>query len=403
MPPGTKLKGTFGDAVSAGGIYSASLFALLGLALWLAFSLLSPFMGVIIAAVVIAVIFHPLQQWLLKRTRLGPRIIAGLVTTLIVFCLLIPFAFIITGLASQAVNAIGSIRTFVYQTDFEQVLSRTALDEIIAWLNHKLPFVDLSVELVREKAVLFSQQAGQYVLELGSTMASNVADLTFRFFLVIVFLFFFLLGGERMLDSVKYYSPLKNEQMQALFDSFSRVTSSVVVGGLLVAGLQGALAIVAFAWIGAEALFWGAMTGFAALVPVLGTTLVWVPVTAWLAATGAYVDAAFFAGWMILVVGSVDNFVRPWLMQGRSGMSMFLLFIAIIGGMNMYGPQGLLYGPLILSFALVMLQMYSAEFEEALHPEDASTTSHQQPEPDAAPEPPETPQSSEAKESPKAP
>jgi predicted PurR-regulated permease PerM len=101
-------------------------------------------------------------------------------------------------------------------------------------------------------------------------------------------------------------------------------------------------------------------------VPVVGTALVWVPATAYLVLIGSYKSAVFFALWCAIIVGSIDNFLRPFLMQGQAQMSPFYIFLAIIGGLQVFGLAGVLYGPLIIAFATVMLYIYRSEYHEVL-------------------------------------
>jgi predicted PurR-regulated permease PerM len=117
-------------------------------------------------------------------------------------------------------------------------------------------------------------------------------------------------------------------------------------------------------------LFWGTMMGFASLVPVVGTALIWVPAAAYLFLTGQIGMGVFFTLWSIIVVGSIDNFVRPLIMKGTSGLSTMYLFLSIMGGIQVFGMKGLLYGPLSLGMAVVMLRIYSEEYKDLLSQND---------------------------------
>jgi predicted PurR-regulated permease PerM len=124
------------------------------------------------------------------------------------------------------------------------------------------------------------------------------------------------------------------------------------------------------------------MMGFSSLIPVLGTGLVWVPASGYLLIVGKWKAAVFLMLWCGLLVTSIDTFLRPYFMRGASGMPLIYIFLSVIGGLQAFGPPGLLYGPLILSFAMVMLRIYGEEYRDVLmekefigpKPEDSTTT-----------------------------
>jgi predicted PurR-regulated permease PerM len=108
------------------------------------------------------------------------------------------------------------------------------------------------------------------------------------------------------------------------------------------------------------------MMCFASLIPVLGTGLVWFPASVYLLLTGRWEMGVFLLVWCGLGVTSIDTFLRPYFMRGSSGMPLLAIFLSVIGGLQTFGAAGLLYGPLILAFVMVMLRMYGEEFREIL-------------------------------------
>ncbi len=188
-----------------------------------------------------------------------------------------------------------------------------------------------------------------------------------------------------MLSTLKFLCPLHEDQEDAILENLRSVSRSVLVGGLLVAALQGVVGGIGLALVGIPALFWGTVMGFASLVPVVGTGLVWLPACLYLAIMGEWKASLFLFGWSAVLVASIDSFLRPYFMRGGAGMSTFFIFMSIIGGMNVFGMVGVLYGPVILSFAMVMLRLYSEEFSDVLS-HQASTRKVKGPHPDTASE-----------------
>jgi predicted PurR-regulated permease PerM len=144
------------------------------------------------------------------------------------------------------------------------------------------------------------------------------------------------------------------------------VSRSAILGTLGTAAAQGTAAAIGMTLVGLPGLFWGAILAFTSLIPFVGTALVWVPTVGFLLATGHPGKAAFFAAWSILIVGSIDNFLRPILMKGEGGISTLWMFFAVLGGLNLFGLPGLIYGPLIFGLCAVLLLLYRDEFADAL-------------------------------------
>ena len=118
-------------------------------------------------------------------------------------------------------------------------------------------------------------------------------------------------------------------------------------------------------------IFWGAVMALTSLIPLVGTALVWLPAVIFLMFTGEWNMAIFMLVWGVVVVGSIDNFLRPLLMQGAD-MSTVVIFFSLIGGLQVFGIAGLIYGPLIFAVALVLFRLYEIEFSQFLDSQDNS-------------------------------
>ena len=114
------------------------------------------------------------------------------------------------------------------------------------------------------------------------------------------------------------------------------------------------------------------MIGAASFIPVVGTALIWVPAAAYLFLTGDIGWGIFLVVWGVVVIGSIDNIIRPLLMQGSSGMDTLLIFFSLLGGIQLFGLIGLIYGPLIFAITMVLFKMYEEEFKQFLNMQDNS-------------------------------
>jgi predicted PurR-regulated permease PerM len=182
-----------------------------------------------------------------------------------------------------------------------------------------------------------------------------------------IFVAFYLVrdGGE-MVSGIRYYIPLRVEQEDRIINGIRVVTKSVLLGTFLTAVCQGLVGGIALAILGFPGLFWGTMTALASLIPLVGGYLIWVPIALYLLLLGEVKSAVLLAIWSTVASGIIDNFVRPLLMKGKSKMSPFYIFLAILGGVQYFGLKGILYGPLILSFAMIMLFIYGVEYRDEL-------------------------------------
>jgi len=169
-----------------------------------------------------------------------------------------------------------------------------------------------------------------------------------------------------MVARIKHLTPLREEQQERIIENLRLISKSVLVGGFLVAALQGVAGGIGLAIVGIPPLFWGTVMAFTAFVPVVGPSLVWIPAVFVLLFHDEWKSALFLALWCSVLVSSIDTFLRPFLMGGTAGVPTMFLFFAILGGIQVFGILGLLYGPLILAFAVVMLKIYADEYHVQL-------------------------------------
>ena len=347
-------------------IYSYFLILLLFFALYLAYEVVAPFLNTLIFSSVLAVIFYPLFRKL-EEIFQGRTALAAIATVAIIaFAFVLPACIFVFGLIDQGVQSIAAIVTWLTELDLNKIFDTGSLDHYVAWLKLKLPFLPIEQMDLQGRVMAYSRNFMQSLLAFSTYLVRNGAGLILHFLLMMFVLFYFLKDGREMVERIKFLSPLRNDQENAIIDNLMRVARSVLVGSMFIALLQGLAGGIGLAIVGIPALFWGAMMGLASLVPVAGTGLIWVPAVLFLFITGQWQWAVFLTLWCGLVVVSIDTFLRPVLMREASGVSTFYILLAILGGINTFGPMGILYGPLVLSFVMVMLQLYSEEYREFL-------------------------------------
>jgi len=338
------------------------LLLILVASLYLAFKLLAPFLNPIILAIVLAALFHPLQRRLVARFPERKSLCALAMVLLVTLVIILPFIVFLTALADQGVQLSASVKDWVQSGEIENLQNSTYVQDTLDWIEKKAPFIKLDEIDLQKQVVQGVRGISESFLRYGAGMLGNLATFLTYFFVMMFILFYLMRDGVAMVTRVKHLSPLREEQENRIFGKIAAVSRSVFLGSLLTALLQGLVGGIGMAIVGIPGLFWGTMLAFASLVPVVGTALIWIPATGYLLLIGHWKSAIFFALWSALVVGSIDNFLRPYLMRGEAGMSPFWIFLAILGGVQLFGLAGLLYGPLILGFAMIMLLIYEEEF-----------------------------------------
>jgi len=349
-----------------GGIYKVFLILLLLFSLYLGFSLIEPFLHTLIFSTVLAVLSAPLYQKVLQWVK-GRRGLASILTVhIIVFCLLLPMVFLVIALISQGVESLAALNAWVATVDRESLAHLSFLDNYLEWLPKDLP-LNMDAIDIQGNIVQYSTDFGQTMLAAGTKLVRNATILILHFLLMTFILFYFLRDGRKMVDYLKALSPLRSRQEDYIIDSFKRVARGVLMGCLLVAVLQGFAGGIGLAIVGIPAFFWGAMMALASLIPVLGTGLVWVPAVGYLFVSGDWKMALFLSLWCGVFVVGIDTLLRPIFMREASRVSTFYIFLAILGGVYSFGMLGIFYGPLILSFVMVMLQIYREEYADDLN------------------------------------
>ena len=161
------------------------------------------------------------------------------------------------------------------------------------------------------------------------------------------------------MQSLRALSPLSHADMSRLFSEVADTVHATVYGTLSVAVVQGALGGLMFWWLGLpEPLLWGVVMGLLAVVPVLGAFVIWVPVAIFLALQGNIGDALLLAAWGAVVVGGIDNLLYPMLVGTRLKMHTLVAFVAIVGGLIVFGPSGLILGPVVFTVTRLLLEIW---------------------------------------------
>ena len=335
-------------------------FLLLLLAVTLAFAwVLAPFYGSILWAIVLAVIFAPVHRRLLPPMR-GNRGLAAAVTVLIIIAMVIlPLALIATSLVQEASGLVARIQSGEY--DFGGYLQRL-FDALPAWARGLIERFNLtSLSAIRESLASSLLKGGQVLAPQALNLGMNTFDFMIGFGLMLYLLFFLLRDGDVLAERIREAIPLHGEQKAALFTRFADVVRATVKGGILVAMAQGTLGGIAFWFLGVHApLLWAVLMAFLSLLPAIGAGLVWLPAAIYFLATGAIWQGVGLILYGVLVIGLVDNLLRPFLVGKDSKLPDYVVLISTLGGIAAFGLNGFVIGPLIAAMFMVGWEIFSA-------------------------------------------
>ncbi|RJX36362.1 MAG: AI-2E family transporter [Desulfarculus sp.] len=328
------------------------------LVLYLSYLLVRPFLVPIFLAVVLAVVGGPLYNkvlWLVGRRR---TLAAALTVFLFLVIIVLPLYFITGVIASQALD--------LYNTVSRELQGNTLQQSLQQGLGHLGPWLDrLQDSLGLSKADLL-QQVGELVRKVSNLLYSNLAgllkgitNLVIDFVLMMIVTFYLLIDGHAAAERLLGLSPLPESMSRQMRDEVLSIMRSTFTGTVVLALLQGVLGGLGFWIFGVpNAPFWGTVMVFSSVVPLVGTALVWVPAGVYLMMAGHLGQGVGVMIWCLVAGVACDNFLRPKLISGASGLHPVLVFFSVLGGLSLFGVVGLLLGPMVLALLLSLLEVY---------------------------------------------
>ena len=336
-----------GEWGSRSHIHVLELMAATALGIYLCYRMALPFVPALTWALALAVLFMPVHRWLesaVKHSSLAASI-SVLVIGLIV---VVPATFLGQRLVSEAVTGADTIRAQVESGEWQRVLDA----------HPRIAPIAQSIERRIDLPGAISTIAAWLTNATASFVKGSVIQ-AIGVFLTFYLLFYFLRDRRAVLPALCSLSPLSEAEMDRLFSRVGDTVYATVYGTLVVAAVQGMLGGLMFWWLGLPApLLWGLVMSVLAVVPVLGAFVVWVPAALFLALDGSWGKALVLAVWGGVVVGGIDNVMYPILVGNRLKLHTIPAFMAIVGGLIVFGPSGLVLGPVTLTVTVMLLEIW---------------------------------------------
>ena len=354
-----------GEKVGRIFLLSAMVMALVGCVV-----LFHAYLQAILIAALAGLVCHPLHSRI-KDALGGRNGLACFITCLLITCiLLIPSVFGLLALLQQGASYASKVMAWVSAGGVNDLMQNPVVVHSITVLDGWLPSEQLNSDYIKEQVLGAASSIGAKLLAVSRAIVGGVFNLILNLCLMVLVLFFMLRDYDALSSFFRDAVPLARSQEDILISETAAVTRSVLVGNVATGVLQGLVGGFGMWLAGFPGFFWGAMMALASFIPVVGTALIWGPATIFLFVTGDTNWAIFLLVWCAVLVGSIDNFVRPMFMAGATDINGLVIFLAILGGLQVFGLLGLLYGPLIISLTLVLYRMYLQEFGDFIDHQD---------------------------------
>lgn len=332
-----------------GGGRSLGLLVIFGLAAYLCWLMLQPFVGVLLWAIVLVVVFYPahrrIEAWIGN-----PGSAAALSTLLVIVTILLPVVGVSFAVAHELSGAVERA-----QGGLGILLDIPAIQPVLRWLDQ---YVDVdawrSSSYVAERLQTWSAAiAGPTLMFVGGILNALVQTL-----LVVFTMFYLFRDAEALRQAIYDIVPLEYEQSSDILARTREVIGATIYGVLAISAIQGTLGFLIFFTLGLPSpLLWGVVMFLMSMIPMAGAFVVWVPAALFLLLTGSYIKALVLVAWGVLVIGSIDNFLSPRLVGRRARLHELLIFFSVLGGLRVFGVLGLVLGPVLAAITLALIEV----------------------------------------------
>ncbi|MFG1347745.1 AI-2E family transporter [Xanthobacter autotrophicus DSM 431] len=325
--------------------------------------ILLPYYGAILWAVILAILFHPLQRMLEQRLG-GRRTVSALLSVLASICIVvIPGALILASLAQEATALYTRISTRQFDPGALLAQVQGALPPVVLDALSALG-LGSTVE-IQAKLTSFLLQASQAIATGAVAVGQNTAQLLVSLGVMLYLLFFLFRDGEGLAAVIRRASPLGERHTDHILGTFTAAVKATVKGNVIIATIQGAIGGVAFWALGIEAaLLWGVLMAVLSLLPAIGAGLVWVPAACYLLLSGAYLKGAILLAIGMLVISTIDNLLRPTLVGKGTLLPDYLILVSTVGGLSLIGMNGFVIGPLIAALFVAVWSLFTGDKQQ---------------------------------------
>lgn len=317
-----------------------------------------PYYSAVFWGAIFALVFSSLYARLLRAMPGKPTLAALLTVGLILVLVVLPASLIAAMLVQEAGSVYQRVQSgeLSFSRYFQQVY-----DALPVWMRSLLDRFGLdNFSLIQQRLSDSLTQASQFLARQVLSLGQNTFGFLVSFFVMVYLLFFFLRDGASLSRRIKDALPLGEDIKRNLSGKLTTVIRATVKGNIVVAMLQGALGGLIFWFLGIHApVLWGTLMVFLSLLPAVGAALVWLPVAIYFLATGALWKGALLMAYGVLVIGLVDNVLRPVLVGKDTKMPDYVVLVSTIGGISLFGLNGFVIGPLVAAMFIAVWDLFA--------------------------------------------
>jgi predicted PurR-regulated permease PerM len=323
---------------------------------YLVYRIFEPFLVPLGWAVVLVVCFYPLHKSLERRWGRGRASAAS--TLGVALLLVIPALLLLGGFVRQGLDAARAISQAHGSAEAPLIAE---INRVTAWLQQYFPAMKTvdPVQIVEQG----TEKLAQFLAERAGSVAKNAALFLLDLFIMLFALFYLFRDADSIVDGVRRALPFDAPQREEMLAQARELISASVTASLGISAVQGIIGGVSFTVVGLPApIFWGVVMAFFALLPLVGSWIIWVPAALWLFTQGHIWGGVTLGITCGLIAGTIDHFVRPILLSGRARMSPLLVFISVLGGISVFGMLGFVLGPIVVATAAGILGAYTGDY-----------------------------------------
>jgi predicted PurR-regulated permease PerM len=321
-----------------------------------------PFYGAVLWAAIASILFAPVYRRLAASMGQRRNLAALATLAVIVVMVIVPLTLITTALVQEAAGVYDRIQSG--ELDFRRYFQQV-FDALPAWAAALLDRFGLTnLAAAQEQLSAGLMRASQFLAAQAISIGQRTFDFVVSLFVMLYVLFFLLRDGDTLTSRVRKAIPLHAEQQHDLFEKFAVVIRATVKGNIVVALVQGALGGLIFWLLGIHAaLLWAVLMAAVSLLPAVGTALIWLPVAVYLLASGSVWKGIVLVAYGVVVIGLVDNVLRPVLVGKDTKLPDYVILVSTLGGIAIFGFNGLVIGPVIAAMFMAAWDIFAASRE----------------------------------------
>ncbi|SAK98813.1 membrane protein [Caballeronia pedi] len=326
--------------------------------------ILLPFFGAVFWGTILAIIFQPMQRYL--AARLGKSRNLAALTTLLgtILIVILPLSVLAATMVQEIALAYTQLKAAQpHMTEYLQ----HAVHALPSWMQAALGKFGLTdIAGIQKRLTDGAAAISQFAAAQAVSIGQNTFDFVISFGVMLYLVFFLLRDGGEIGRRIRRALPLESHHKEHLISKFNTVVRATVKGNIAVAAVQGVLGGLIFMFLGIQgALLWGVLMAFLSLLPAIGASIVWAPAAVYFLVTGAITKGVILVLFCVVVIGLVDNLLRPLLVGKDVGMPDWCVLISTLGGMAVFGINGFVIGPLIAALFMSAWEIYAREDETA--------------------------------------